>query len=86
MAAVELETVEDQIARVTLNRPRRLNAIDGSLIDAMDEVLHRLGTGEFRVAVLTGAGRGFCAGADLSGTGEPWTKPAAARTWRHSSS
>lgn len=78
MAAVELETVEDQIARVMLNRPRRLNAIDGSLLDAMDDVLDRLGTGEFRVAVLTGAGRGFCAGADLSGIGEPWTKPAAA--------
>jgi enoyl-CoA hydratase/carnithine racemase len=78
MAAVELDTLKDQIARVTLNRPRRLNAIDGSLIDAMDDVLDELCTGEFRVAVLTGAGRGFCAGADLSGTGEPWTKPAAA--------
>lgn len=73
MAAVELQALEDGIACVTLNRPRLLNAIDGSLINAMDEVLGRLGAGEFRVAILTGAGRGFCAGADLSGTGEPWT-------------
>ncbi|EFG75388.1 enoyl-CoA hydratase/isomerase family protein [Mycobacterium parascrofulaceum ATCC BAA-614] len=75
MPAVELETVEDGIARVTLNRPERLNAIDGSLIDGVDHALDALGGGEFRAAILTGAGRGFCAGADLSGTGEPWTKP-----------
>lgn len=75
MPAVELETVEDGIARVTLNRPERLNAIDGSLIEGVDHALDALGEGEFRAAILTGAGRGFCAGADLSGTGEPWTKP-----------
>nr|WP_208619857.1 enoyl-CoA hydratase/isomerase family protein [Mycobacterium scrofulaceum] len=72
---MELETVEDGIARVTLNRPERLNAIDGSLIDGVDHALDVLGGGEFRAAILTGAGRGFCAGADLSGAGEPWTKP-----------
>lgn len=75
MAAVELTTLEDQIACVTLNRPERLNAIDGSLIDGLDTALDALGDGGFRVAILTGAGRGFCSGADLSGTGEPWTKP-----------
>jgi enoyl-CoA hydratase/carnithine racemase len=75
MTAVELATLENNIACVTLNRPRRLNAIDGSLMDAMDDVMDVLSTGEFRAAILTGAGRGFCAGADLSGTGEPWTKP-----------
>jgi enoyl-CoA hydratase/carnithine racemase len=80
MTAVTLTTIEDtpehKIACVTLNRPDRLNAIDGSLIDAMDDVMDVLGTGEFRAAILTGAGRGFCAGADLSGTGQAWTKPA----------
>src|SRR6202453_974694 len=74
MSAVEFETLEDNIAGVTLNRPDRLNAIDGSLINAMDDVLDALSSGEFRTAILTGAGRGFCAGADLSGTGEAWTK------------
>jgi enoyl-CoA hydratase/carnithine racemase len=74
MTAVELETLEDKIAGITLNRPDRLNAIDGSLINAMDDVLDALSGGEFRAAILTGAGRGFCAGADLSGIGEAWTK------------
>jgi enoyl-CoA hydratase/carnithine racemase len=74
MPAVEFETLEDNIACITLNRPERLNAIDGSLIGGVDDALDALNGGEFRVAILTGAGRGFCAGADLSGTGEPWTK------------
>src|SRR5271154_414925 len=74
MSALEFETLEDDIAGVTLNRPDRLNAIDGSLINAMDDVLAALSSGEFRAAILTGAGRGFCAGADLSGSGEAWTK------------
>jgi enoyl-CoA hydratase/carnithine racemase len=75
MAAVEFAILEDNIACITLNRPQRLNAIDGSLIDGVESALDALGGGEFRVAILTGAGRGFCAGADLSGTGEAWTKP-----------
>ncbi len=78
MAAVEIETLEGGIALITLNRPAQLNAIDGSLIDGMDAALDALGApGAFRVAILTGAGRGFCSGADLSGKGEPWTPPAA---------
>ncbi|WP_420715809.1 enoyl-CoA hydratase/isomerase family protein [Mycobacterium sp. 663a-19] len=80
MSAVELEKIEDNVARITLNRPERLNAIDGSLIDGVDHALDALGGGEFRVAILTGAGRGFCAGADLSGTGQAWTKAASPST------
>jgi enoyl-CoA hydratase/carnithine racemase len=74
MTAVELATLENEIAGITLNRPSRLNAIDGSLINGMDEALDALAGGEFRAAILTGSGRGFCAGADLSGTGDAWTK------------
>lgn len=76
MPAVDFETPEDNIALVTLNRPDRLNAIDGSLIDGVHAALDALAAGEHRVAILTGAGRGFCSGADLSGTGQPWTTPA----------
>jgi enoyl-CoA hydratase/carnithine racemase len=78
MAAVEFDVPEVGIARVTLNRPEVLNAIDGALLDGLDAALDRLGSGEYRVGILTGSGRGFCAGADLSGTGQPWTPVAAA--------
>ncbi len=52
------------IARITLNRPERLNsftaAMHGELKDALDNL------GEARVLILTGAGRAFCAGQDLN--------------------
>lgn len=78
MAAVEFEEVDDGIAVVTMNRPELLNAIDGALLDGIDGALDKLATWQYRVAILTGAGRGFCAGADLSGTGRPWVPDAAA--------
>lgn len=78
MVAVQLDTVEDGIARITFNRPEKLNAIDGALLDGLDAAMDELESGAHRVAILTGAGRGFCAGADLSGTGQPWVKPAKA--------
>jgi len=64
------------IAVITLKRPDKLNAIDGALMDGMDAALDELESGECRVAILTGAGRGFCAGADLSATGQGWTAKA----------
>lgn len=75
MSAVEFEIIDDGIARVSFNRPAVLNAIDGDLLDGVDDALARLESGDYRVGILTGAGRGFCAGADLSGTGRPWTTP-----------
>jgi len=76
MDAVTLQPLADQIALVTLNRPERLNAIDGAFLDAMDHVLDALSDpAEWRAAIITGAGRAFCSGADRSGTGAPWTMP-----------
>jgi enoyl-CoA hydratase/carnithine racemase len=66
-----LYEVDEHVATITLNRPDQLNAFTGTmmyemiaafdLIDADDDV---------RAVIVTGAGRGFCAGADLSGGGE----------------
>lgn len=78
MPAVLFEPGDDDIAVITLNRPALLNAIDGELLDGVDDALGKLDSGDYRVGVLTGAGRGFCAGADLSGTGRAWVEPAAA--------
>lgn len=57
---------------LTLNRPDSLNALSPSLVTALTDELARLQhDGDSRVVVLTGAGRAFCAGADLGG----WTFP-----------
>ena len=53
------------IARITLNRPDRLNSFNVQMHQEMAEVV-REGLADSRVVVLTGAGRGFCAGQDLN--------------------
>ena len=61
-----LERIEDGIAWLTLNRPDRLNAFSPAMLQALGEVLQRLGgDGEVGAVVVTGAGRGFCAGGDV---------------------
>ena len=80
MTSVLFDVHEPEIARITLNRPESLNSIDGTLIAGLDDAFDRIeSSGEFRAAILTGAGRGFCSGADLSGRGTPWVKPARTR-------
>jgi 2-(1,2-epoxy-1,2-dihydrophenyl)acetyl-CoA isomerase len=53
------------IARLTLNRPERLNSFNGEMHAELRDVLGRAAGEGARVLVLTGAGRGFCAGQDL---------------------
>ncbi|WP_138733725.1 enoyl-CoA hydratase-related protein [Modestobacter excelsi] len=54
--------------RLTLNRPDRLNAVTNGLLRALaDEVERASADDDCRVIVITGAGRGFCSGADLVG-------------------
>src|SRR5260221_12438089 len=52
------------IARITLNRPDRLNSFTAQMHGELHDALASLA--EARVVVLTGAGRGFCAGRDLN--------------------
>lgn len=56
---------EDDVAVITLNRPDRFNAIEGTISSGLVEALDRAGR-EARAAVVTGAGKAFCAGADLA--------------------
>jgi len=66
-----LETVSDRVATLTLNRPDRLNALSSPMIDGLLEALPRLAAdAEIAVVVLTGAGRGFCAGGDVKSMAE----------------
>jgi enoyl-CoA hydratase/carnithine racemase len=58
--------IEEQVALVTLNRPERLNAIGNEMGRQFDRIMVRIAQDEnVRAVVLTGAGRGFCAGADI---------------------
>ncbi|HET9810754.1 MAG TPA: 2-(1,2-epoxy-1,2-dihydrophenyl)acetyl-CoA isomerase PaaG [Sphingomicrobium sp.] len=56
--------VEDGIARITLNRPDRLNSFTAEMHQELRAALHD--AAEARVIILTGAGRAFCAGQDLN--------------------
>lgn len=58
-------SVADAVARLTLNRPERLNSFNTAMHEEIRDVLARVTDGGARVLVLTGAGRGFCAGQDL---------------------
>jgi enoyl-CoA hydratase/carnithine racemase len=70
-----LYDVEDNIATITLNRPDRMNAFTGTmmyeLVDAFDQID---ADDDVRAVIMTGAGRGFCAGADLGGGGETFAR------------
>ncbi len=58
--------INDQIATVTLNRPKALNSLSKSMRDALIDAFETIKNDEsIRVVILTGAGRAFCAGLDL---------------------
>lgn len=66
--------IEDGVARLTINRPDCLNAVDGALHTALSRVFIDLAERrDLKVIVLTGAGKAFCAGGDLD-----WMREAAA--------
>jgi 2-(1,2-epoxy-1,2-dihydrophenyl)acetyl-CoA isomerase len=64
---VLLDRLKSGVLTLTLNRPERLNAFNATLIEALSAAVKRAGTeAECRAVLITGAGRGFCAGADLA--------------------
>ena len=62
-----LYDVKDNILTITLNRPEKLNAFTGTMMSEMIDAFDRANKDDgIRAIVVTGAGRAFCAGADLS--------------------
>ncbi|MEX1023291.1 MAG: enoyl-CoA hydratase-related protein [Dehalococcoidia bacterium] len=65
-----LYDVQDKIATITLNRPERMNAFSDALLREWADAIRRSSEDEgVRAVIVTGAGRAFCAGADLRATG-----------------
>ncbi|MFN3714038.1 MAG: crotonase/enoyl-CoA hydratase family protein [Alcanivoracaceae bacterium] len=65
-------TVADHVAHVVLNRPDKLNALSPPMFEAIIAAAERLRTDtRVRAVVLSGAGRGFCAGLDLANFADP---------------
>ncbi len=67
MPDLTLQTLEKGIAVLRMNRPARLNALTDDAVSEFTQMLERLATdASLRVLILTGEGRGFCAGFDLT--------------------
>jgi enoyl-CoA hydratase/carnithine racemase len=65
-----LYDVADHVATITLNRPERMNAFSETLLSEWEDAIRRAAEDDdVRAVILTGAGRAFCAGADLRATG-----------------
>ena len=63
--------ISDGVAVLTLNRPERLNALSRPMLDAAIAALERCADdAEVGCIVVTGAGRGFCAGGDVTAMGD----------------
>ena len=72
--------VEDGVCTVTLNRPERLNAVTATTIAELGEAWERADADDrVRAVIVTGAGRAFCAGADLSAGGSTFDSAARGR-------
>ena len=66
-----LYNITDNILTITLNRPEKLNAFNRNMMSEMIDALdHADDDDNIRAIIVTGAGRGFCAGADLSKGGD----------------
>ncbi len=63
-----LETIEDGVATLTMNRPERRNAMSAEMMSGLAEALPRLAANaDVGTVILTGAGPAFCAGGDIKG-------------------
>lgn len=68
--SIKIDSPSEGVVRILLDRPERLNAMTSSLVEGLHVAFSRLSVDRTcRVVVLTGAGKGFCAGLDLGGYG-----------------
>ncbi len=66
--------VTDRVATITLDRPEQLNAFTNTMLHELLDALDRVDADDaVRAVIVTGRGRGFCAGADLSAGGETFS-------------
>jgi len=73
-------SVEDSVLTITLNRPERLNAFTERMCRELLDALDRADADDsVRVVIFTGAGRAYCAGADLGSGGDTFDSPAQGR-------
>ena len=73
--------ISDSILTITLNRPENLNAVTPLMITEIIDALNRADADDrVRVVIVTGAGRAFCAGADIE-TMLPWMQQNRGRAW-----
>jgi enoyl-CoA hydratase len=70
LTTIEASEPDDGIALVTLDRPDRLNAITSTMITELEQIVAAVDSDSaLRAVIVTGAGRGFCAGLDLQSQG-----------------
>lgn len=70
-----LYSVADHVGTITMNRPDQLNAFTGTMMREMIDAFDQIDTDDdVRAVIVTGAGRAFCAGADLSSGGATFAK------------
>lgn len=74
-------TIADGVARLTIRRSDKLNALDADMVDALAPLCREIERADARVAILTGEGaRSFCAGGDIADW-SGWTPEAFGRHW-----
>ena len=73
--------VDDGVCTLTLHRPDKLNAVTPTMIEELIVAFDRIDADDaVRAVVVTGAGRAYCAGADLSGGGQTFAREGSNRS------
>jgi enoyl-CoA hydratase/carnithine racemase len=76
--------VDDGVCTLTLHRPDKLNAVTATMIDELIAAFDRIDADDaVRAVIVTGAGRAYCAGADLSGGGKTFERDGSRSATEH---